>query len=833
MAWRGYWAAIAAVVFLAGCAPIESEVDFVSPAPNAVTAASTFTIEVGFDHTMNIESITNSTFFVTGSQSGTHTGVFNFLDNNSRVEFVSAVAFIEGETITVRLSDGIRSLSDKKLDPYSWTFQVAPAVVVELDPLLITSLNPSIETNAGATTGTISVRLSAVYDPSTILPGVVVVEGSRSGQRDVTFDALSVLPGLNVVFTVDRPFLAGERVTIAVTTDLHGFAGEIALPSTVQYLARNNGTLWPLATHSSGTGLVGGHVCFFDVDADGLEEWATIAADGTVTVQDVDATGLTAVSTWNLGEPVAGAAVGDFDADGRSDLAVLAAAGDVVFLFTGSPSIALILDPPVSITLDRPATGLVAGHLDPDGVIDLVTYDAAGVAVAWGGASNPLVTQVTLPAVSPIAAPALGDFDGDGLPDLAVAVTSGEIDILIGQENRGFAPAVTLIPTHPATGVVAVSLDGDDMIDLVATAAVGTMGTAFLPVGAMDFDSITLFADAAGTGSISADWDGDGNADLVCPVAGSTDVRISLGDGTGNLLVPTVETANGNVTRVNLGDTNGDGVLDLALVFADGAYEVALGDAANPPLVDRVRLEDIAAVTAGDTGVPFTVLADAERDIEAYTVVLAFDPALVQVTLFEVDGTDAGALSPDFSAPNIDNVAGSAILGVIFDFLPGATPSLLPIGTGHSIAAGTLSINAAAPTGVTQLTPTDGLGTPANDNVFVNGGLSYSPELVGTSISITGVVTPPPVDADFIRGDANFDGTVNLADGSFLQDYVAGTGGPAPACFDAADVNDDGILNIADVIDLYDFLFSGGTAPNSPFPLAGSDPTTDSLDCTP
>ena len=833
MAWRGYWVAVAAVVLLAGCAPIESEVDFVSPAPDEVTAASTFPIEVRFDHAMDVETITTSTFLVTGSQSGTHTGAFSFLEDNSLVQFVSAEPFVEGETITVRLSNGIKSASDKKLDPYTWSFRVAPPVVVEPSPLLVTSLTPVIETNAGATTGTISLGLSAAYDPASIVAGVVTVEGSRSGQRTVTFDALSVLPGVNLAFTVDRAFIAGERVTISVNPGLTGLAGEIAPPQSVQYVVRNNGTLWPVTTHATGTGLVGGHVCFLDLDADGLEEWATIAADGTVTVQDVDATGPTAVSTWSLGESVAGAQVGDFDADGRADLVVLAASGNTVFLFTGSPSIALILDSPVSIALDRPATGIVAGHLDADGVIDLVTYDATGVSVAWGDATAPLATQATLPAVSPVAAPVLGDLDGDGNPDLAVAVTSGDVDVLIGAENRVFAHAVSLIPTHPATGVIAVSLDGDDLVDLVATAAAGSMGTAFLPVGAMDFDAITLFADAAGTGAIASDWDGDGNADLLAPVTGTTDVRIALGDGTGNLLLPTTETANGNVDTLALGDTNGDGVLDLALVFDDGAFEVSLGDAANPPLVDRIRFEEIAPVNAGDTAVPFTVVADCERDIEAYTLVLAFDPAVVEVTLFDTDGTDAGALVPDFHAPNIDNATGVAILGVIFDFIPSGTPTLLPVGTGHTIAAGTLSIDAAAPTGTTAITPTDGLGSPASDNVFVNGGVSFGPELVAVTISVTGVVVPPPADDDFIRGDANFDGTVNLADGSFLQAHVAGTGAPVPPCLDAADVNDDGALSITDVIVLYDFLFSGGSAPLSPFPLAGSDPTTDSLDCTP
>jgi len=83
----------------------------------------------------------------------------------------------------------------------------------------------------------------------------------------------------------------------------------------------------------------------------------------------------------------------------------------------------------------------------------------------------------------------------------------------------------------------------------------------------------------------------------------------------------------------------------------------------------------------------------------------------------------------------------------------------------------------------------------------------------------------------FIRGDANADIDVNLNDLLFLANYLF-AGGSAPSCMDAADVNDDGSVNTNDILYLSNFLFAGGPEPPSPYPSCGTDPTSDSLNCS-
>jgi len=82
---------------------------------------------------------------------------------------------------------------------------------------------------------------------------------------------------------------------------------------------------------------------------------------------------------------------------------------------------------------------------------------------------------------------------------------------------------------------------------------------------------------------------------------------------------------------------------------------------------------------------------------------------------------------------------------------------------------------------------------------------------------------------EFIRGDGNIDGSVDIGDAVFGLNYLFG--GLASFCDDALDTNDDGNIDIGDPIAVLGLLFSGAAPPPAPFPGCGQDPTSDSLDC--
>jgi len=98
------------------------------------------------------------------------------------------------------------------------------------------------------------------------------------------------------------------------------------------------------------------------------------------------------------------------------------------------------------------------------------------------------------------------------------------------------------------------------------------------------------------------------------------------------------------------------------------------------------------------------------------------------------------------------------------------------------------------------------------------------------TVFFAGDPTLPP-EPSFLRGDANGDGGVDIADAIFGLGYLF-LGDAKPACMDAADTNDTGKFDLSDPISILGWAFSGSAAPPAPGPsTCGTDPTPDSLGC--
>ena len=75
--------------------------------------------------------------------------------------------------------------------------------------------------------------------------------------------------------------------------------------------------------------------------------------------------------------------------------------------------------------------------------------------------------------------------------------------------------------------------------------------------------------------------------------------------------------------------------------------------------------------------------------------------------------------------------------------------------------------------------------------------------------------TPNPCDCcntDGRRGDVNGSGSIDVADLTYLVDYLFG-GGPPPPCLLEGDVNGSGGIDVSDLTYLVDYLFGGGPPP--------------------
>ncbi len=74
---------------------------------------------------------------------------------------------------------------------------------------------------------------------------------------------------------------------------------------------------------------------------------------------------------------------------------------------------------------------------------------------------------------------------------------------------------------------------------------------------------------------------------------------------------------------------------------------------------------------------------------------------------------------------------------------------------------------------------------------------------------------------DFIRGDCNDDGFVNIADAVWTLNSLFG-GGPAGGCSEACDANRDARLDSSDAVFILDFQFLDGPLPSAPYPECGN-----------
>jgi hypothetical protein len=345
-------------------------------------------------------------------------------------------------------------------------------------------------------------------------------------------------------------------------------------------------------------------------------------------------------------------AIGDFNGDGKADLAMTDANGQnvSVLLSNGDGT----FRPPVTYATGI-AEAVVTGDFNGDGKLDLaVAYSnganvSGGVAILLGNGDGTFRAAVNYGAGLEPGAIAVGDFNGDGKLDVVVAnYAGGDISVLLGNGDGTFKPAVTYstgsgsLPLSLAVG----DFNHDGKLDVVVGkfscySPCGTI-SVFLGNGDGTFPPAVNYNGGGEPISIAAgDFNGDGRLDLAVADISSGQVLVLKGNGDGTFQGPVSYGTTGDPDWIALGDLNGDGKLDLAVLSATSSCRVNVllgnGDGTFQPEVNYSMPSCNSGLAGGGVGI-----ADFNRDGKLDLAVAAPGSSTFSVLL----QTPTGSLSP-------------------------------------------------------------------------------------------------------------------------------------------------------------------------------------------
>src|ERR1700675_2043507 len=295
-----------------------------------------------------------------------------------------------------------------------------------------------------------------------------------------------------------------------------------------------------------------------------------------------------------------GIAVGDFNEDGKADLAVAAAVKLFAFLGNGDGTFAPAASSPMRVPsppyddFASPYVGPIttadfnhSGHLGL--AVGLINNEAVVILLGHGdGTFAPSSAAFANALGMPTYAIGAADFNTDGNLDLAIINgVSGQLPVVLGYGDGAFSTAGDLYNGAFPVGVAVGDFNADGKLDaVVANSFSSTYPGSGLAVSLGKGDG--TFTQAGGShiavgqslsAVIACDFNGDGKLDLAVTDSAGNAVIILLGNGDGTFGSPTTIPVGNNPDAIVAADFNNDGKLDLAVTnFTDCTVTVLLGN---------------------------------------------------------------------------------------------------------------------------------------------------------------------------------------------------------------------------------------------------------------
>jgi hypothetical protein len=455
---------------------------------------------------------------------------------------------------------------------------------------------------AAGTVVTLSAQVTA--GGANLSPGQVnFCDATAAYCTDIHILATAQLTSSGTAIYKFRPGI-GSHSYKAVFIGTNSYVGSVSSASPLAV----TGTTGPFATATSiaETGAWGNYTLTGTV----TEAGGTIVPTGTVSFLDAS-NGNSVLATGSLGAAVAGLGwpnpgaltntegndfvlVADLNGDGIPDLML---ESNPVAIYLGNANGTYTEAGTISIQQAPPDYPDVIADFNGDGIPDLAIplYGSNDIAILLGKGDGTFAAPVMVSVLGTIVGIeqiVVADFNGDGIPDLAVITNADNstVDILLGNGDDTFT-AETINPPIPGSPLSFATGDfnGDGKTDLAVTQTNGTIAI-LLGNGDGTFAASGSVNSATG-GSPSpiavADFNGDGKLDIAVPAGDylTTNETVSVltgnGDGTFNSPFSSPGSTSTIATWIQVADFNQDGAADVVLADSSGSATVFLNNGAG------------------------------------------------------------------------------------------------------------------------------------------------------------------------------------------------------------------------------------------------------------
>jgi VCBS repeat protein/FG-GAP repeat protein len=379
-------------------------------------------------------------------------------------------------------------------------------------------------------------------------------------------------------------------------------------------------------------------------------------------------------------------AVGDFNRDGKLDAAIAGGSSAIgahqlwVLLGNGDGT----FQAPIANTTVDYQYFVIAADFNADGNLDLVAGSGIQIWIHLGNGDGTFQPPVTI--VSEGGSPygssiAVGDFNADGHPDLAIANSThqasgavpGTVSVLLGSGNGAFLPPLAIEAGTFPYAVAASDFDRDGRLDLAVASTGDARVSIFSGNGDGTFGPSTDYPVGANWAVSLAvsDFNGDAKPDVAVSSAFTDNVSVLLSKPGGGFHSAARFGTGKQPYAIVTGDFDDDGELDLAVANTGstvsalpGTISVLLGngDGSFGPAVDY----EVGRMPA------FIATRDFDRDGRLDLAVVNRADANIGVLLGNGDGTFQTGVNYAVGANAISVVVADLDLDGLVDFATGS-----------------------------------------------------------------------------------------------------------------------------------------------------------------